>query len=219
MTPEQVVLVAPRHYFASADRFVERSDTAKLLLTLSDKCRWMLRSEAEVSEEWVQPIPVALLANSKGNWCILRRTKETRFDLEAKLTLVLGGHVDADNGTVDLSRLLTETLLRELQEEVGVTSDREPKLLGLIVDNSSLLSSRHVALVFVVVTEQEVRSQAPEEFAKRSRYSGRFLPTSELMALHGQFDPWSNVLIEDFLAPQVGLRLSRQPRLPLPLRE
>ena len=215
----QQVLVAPRSCFTGTHRFVKGPDAEKFVSSLSQTCRWMPRSEAENSLDWVQPIPVALMTNEEGQWCILRRTKETRADLGARLTLVVGGHVDRNENSGDLLKLLSETVIRELDEEVGVTSDHDPKLVGFVVDNSSVLASRHIAFLFLVLTKQPVRALAPEEFAKRSKYSGRFLSTPELLNLRDKFDPWSTVVIEEYLAPSEGVRIHRQPRLPLPLAE
>jgi predicted NUDIX family phosphoesterase len=175
----------------------------------------MERGDAESSEQWIQPIPVALLTNSLGEYCILRRTRENRRDLNDKLTLVVGGHVDRYEDARDMTRLLEVTLTRELFEEVGLQSQVKPQLVGLVIDNSSVMTSRHVAFVFQVGTDETVRANAPEEFARRSKYSGRFLAFSELLQLRRQFDPWSALVIEDYLAPVNGVVVTRQPSLPL----
>jgi len=219
MNPEQEILVVPRSCLTGRGRFIRGDPANQLVDSLAPTCRWMPRREAELSGEWIQAIPVALMMNREGQCCILRRTRETRSDLEDRLTLVVGGHVDRHENTRNFHELLLETLLRELDEEVGVTSDSEPKLLGVVIDNSSVLASRHVAFLFLILTEQSVQANAPEEFAKHSKYSGRFLSVRELLDLRSRFDPWSTVVIEDYLAPSEGVSIHRQPRLPLPLAE
>lgn len=217
MPRDQEVLVVPRSYFSGQDRFVDSAGAKGLIRNLADSCRWMPRREAEESIEWVQPIPVALMMSRNGEYCILRRTRETRADLGDRLTLVVGGHVDREDSG-NLPDLLERTVKRELDEEVGVETERAD-LLGLVIDNSSVLSSRHVAFLFLVSTDEDVQTSAPEEFAKKSKYSGTFIPVRDLVSMRKKFDPWSLVVIEDYLAPSEGLRINRQPRLPLPITE
>jgi len=69
--------------------------------------------------------------------------------------------------------------------------------------------------VHEVVVDQEVRSRAPEEFSSRSKLNRRFFSASKLLRLHDELDPWSRVIFEAYLAPENGLEVFRQKRLPV----
>lgn len=216
MNPEQQILVLPRSVFSGFDRFMSARQIQQENTDLGAQSRWMIRMSAEESVDWVQPIPVALI-KGPGGYCVLRRIKETRADLKSRLSLVVGGHIDKElEGQSSIESLLVRTLHRELEEEVGLTAD-DHELAGIVIDNSSILSSRHVAFVFIVEVKRSVKASAPEEFAQYSKYSGKFLPVPKLIEMKEHFDPWSTVLIEDYLAPSCGVAISRQSRLPLPI--
>jgi predicted NUDIX family phosphoesterase len=177
----------------------------------------MPREEAEESQEWIQPIPVGVIRRVQSEeFCILRRVKDTREDLKSKLTLVIGGHVDQVDNSPGFSRLLKETLERELHEEVSLCIDKPPEFVGVAIDSSTVLSSRHIAFVFIVAISQDIVANAPEEFSSKSKYSGQFLTPDELVVLRSRFDPWSTLILEDYIAPKSGVRLTTQPSFPMP---
>jgi predicted NUDIX family phosphoesterase len=177
----------------------------------------MPRHEAERSSEWVQIIPVAVVCRTDGRICVLRRIKETRADLKSRLTIVVGGHVDQPKeiGHSSWTDIIREALKRELDEELGLEDVSISEPLGFVLDPASRSSSKHVAIVHMVKADQEISARATEEFSTRSKYSGTFKSPSELAKLRKQLDPWSLLILEDFLGPSVGLNLPKQGRLPI----
>ena len=194
------VLVVPRKLFDDYFSLIAWSDIQEKLDVIEKSFSWLQRADAERSTDWVQPIPCAFIRDSYGRYCVLRRVKiGTRSDLSQKASLIVGGHLDESDGHTTFREMLLANLSRELDEEVGLT-DSHPSPVGVIVDNSSILASRHIAFVYEV-TASRIVPQAPEEFSNRSRLTGQFLSASELMPLRGQFDPWSRLLFEEFIHP------------------
>ena len=210
MSPTQEVLVVPRKIFEGHHSFLDWSFVEGILDELQTSHRWCQRNLAEVSTDWVQPIPCALIADGLGRYCVFRRIKDTRDDLKSKVTLVVGGHVDRLAKFESLRKLLLITLERELEEEVGLRNSTEVRPLGLVIDNSSLLSSRHVAFLYRVTPSHAVVAKAADEFSSRSKYNGIFVTDTELAALHTQLDPWSRLIFEDMIQPPGINKLPRQ---------
>jgi predicted NUDIX family phosphoesterase len=117
------------------------------------------------------------------------------------MTLVVGGHVDKPPSYPSETSLFFDTLRRELDEEVGVRGLPETDPIGIVIDSSSIFASRHIALVYEVVLQNDISLRAKEEFAVHSKFSGRFFTPAELSQFHGMFDPWSLILFEDYIAP------------------
>jgi len=111
--------------------------------------------------------------------------------------------------------LLESTLHRELYEEIGVDFNKELKPLGIVFDPFSIYSSRHLAFVFEIEIAQGISSKAPEEFAKKSRYSGQFLSVEELSSLYRKLDPWSAFIFENYINPFLASVKGWQGTLPL----
>lgn len=180
---------------------------------------WMGRQEAEVSDQWVQPIACAILSDHQGKYCLIRRKKaETKKDLRGRLTLVVGGHLDDRTvASESIESLLVETLRRELDEEVGLAQASQVEPLAVVTDLGSLDASRHVAFVFrVEVSPDALRLGAPEEFSMRSKYNLSFVTVSELGELRREFDPWSGLIFDYVLAFEAQNEAIGQLQIPLP---
>lgn len=213
---QQEVLVVPRRLLVNYDvAFVAWQQVEGQIGALERSFQWHSRSLAENSTKWIQPIPVALLTDKHHHYCVLRRTRNTRDDLKGRLTLVIGGHVERSAGLNGFISLLENTLRNELNEELGVMWDDPPKPLGIVIDPTSIQASRHVAFLFEVRMSGKITVKAPEEFARKSKYNTQFLSVTELESLYGMFDPWSTLILEDYLSPALGYKRARQRFLPI----
>ena len=220
MTKE--ILVFPRNCIQDYQSFVPWNEADPVLRCIPEQAAWMPREEAETSTEWVQPIPCALIRNDAQDYCVLKRTRQTRADLRARVSLLVGGHVDRPHqGNIEpFTSLMLLTLRRELEEEVGLVNSPTIQPVGIAIDPASIAVSRHVAFVYETLANHRIAAQAPEEFSSRSKFTGRFFSPLKLSGLHGKFDPWSRILFEEYIAESYLLaKWPRQIRLPLPLNE
>ena len=212
----QSVLCFPRSYIARCKRFTQWSVAREVFHAAQKSMTWLPRNEAEASDILVQPIPCALVINEAHLYHAFRRISDGRADLRKRISLVIGGHIDQDIEKGDFYSLAAATLIRELNEELKfeyLSSDVEP--VGLVVDHSSLESSRHVALVYEVVVTGRIRARATEEFSMHSKYDGRPCTPSELQDMRKVLDPWSLIIFGDYINPaysnDVGKQLSLSP--------
>lgn len=200
MTDEQAeVLVFPRKFFQPYYAFIDWSIAESIIPDLQAAYRWCLRSEAEKSSEWIQPISCAIFRDYSGRYCAFRRVRNTREDLKGKVSLIVGGHVDRPHKDVPIIELLLSTLSREIEEEINVTDVPEAYPLGLIIDSSSIQASRHIAFLYQITLNGPIETSAPEEFSSNSKISGRFFEPIDLAKFHARMDPWSRLILEDLI--------------------
>jgi len=213
------ILVFHRKDLPRAARFVPAGDLDRLLDAASQTARWMTRSTAERSRSWVQPIPCALI-RMDDRYLALRRTRATRSDLRSRVTVLTGGHVDYSHEGGDIRGWLLDTLRRELHEELGIRKAFDVVPVGVVIDKSSIKSSRHIAFVFEARIEEPVAAQAAEEFVLDSSFSGVFLNRGHLLNFESRFDPWSKIICDAYISPHVLGRLGsghRERQLTLPI--
>ena len=208
----QDILVVPRDLVSDLRGFVSWSAIDPVtIVALSESCDWSPRSYAERSSDLVQLISCAVVRNVDGNYSVSRRSGTERRDLHWKLTLLYGGHVERMENGLELTDLLKVNLLRELNEEIGVSDVDEVGIVGTVNDLTNLASSRHIAVVFDVSISGEVSIQAGEEFSLGSEYCGEFLDSAGLAPLEHRFDPWSRLLFHNWISPdssgELGLQL------------
>ena len=208
---EQQVLCLARRCVEDRQRFTPWRAAGWLFQAAEAGMRWLPRSEAEASDEFVQPIPCALVLGEDDGYYVFRRVKEGRADLRARLSLVVGGHIDWEAEAPEFPDLVRSTLTREISEELYAEAPTSITPIGLVVDHTSLESSRHVGIVHEVVVNGPVSPVATEEFSLRSQYAGRLCSASDLSTLRTTFDPWSSIIFDDYVAPYHAL--DRQGRL------
>lgn len=218
MKAGETVLVMPRDVFdghSSFLRWASACDLEDFLAKSAGSFKWMDRSDAETSPDWIQPIPSALVRDLNGRYYALKRSGKGRADMRRRIGLTVGGHVEPSDNHSSLSlpellHVLHDTLLRELKEELDIERVVSVRPIGLIFDLPSLpLSrhtialSRHVAFLSETIVDQPVRPQAHEEFTLRSRSShvNRFLSVDELARHRRDLDRWSRIVFSDYLMP------------------
>ena len=203
------VLVFPRLIFDDVFSLVPWDSIQAKIVEIEKSFSWLERLHAERSVNLVQAISCAFIRNSDGECCVLRRVQSSRSDLNKKLSLIIGGHIDESHSHGSFHTAMSINLRRELEEEVGILLVESPCPVGVIIDNSSIGASRHVAFLHEVTAEQ-VSVKAPEEFTTRSKFSGEFMAGSELAERRDEFDPWSKLLIEEHICPEVVRPQPRQ---------
>ena len=209
MSGREEILVLPRRLFDGHHAFLDWRFIEGIMDELEATFRWCERTHAEQSSDWVQPIACALVIDSAGRHCVFRRVRNTRDDLSGRVTLVVGGHTERYTEAASLCELLLATLRREMEEEVGIGDVSGAKPLGVVIDGSTVLSSRHVGIVYEVVWNLPLMARATDEFSKRSGLNGHFFTSEELTRFHSQLDPWSRLIFEDRISPGIR-KLPRQ---------
>lgn len=195
------VLVIPRALLPPRP-YLPWAEAGSLLADAEASASWLPRARAEASDELVQPIPCAVLRRPDGRLLVLRRVRAARADLAARLSVVVGGHVD-DIGTdapVGLEARLRMALCRELEEELELDDHGPLTGLAVVVDQRDVASSRHVGFVYEVVSRGTPAVRATEEFVRANPSPQLFVPPARLAARRSQLDPWSSILVEHLAA-------------------
>lgn len=215
MTSHQEVLCLPRSCTVNRERFTPWKSADWLVDAAESGMTWLPRPEAEVSHDYVQPIPCALVLGRETGYHVFRRIKGGRADLSSRLTLVVGGHIDFSPVESAFNDLLSSTLRREIKEELNVSVRHTLQPVGVVIDQTSLSSSRHIGVVREMIAEGPVTPVAEEEFALHSKYAGHLCEPGELASLSSELDPWSSILFNDFVATSFALDAGLQ----LPFRD
>ena len=206
----QEILVFPREYIHGLDGFVAWPHASKLVDSANDCVSWMPRMEAERSEQWVQPIPCAIFRDSSGRYCVFRQARQQRRDLSLRISFIVGGHIDSDFNNKPVSELFKETIKREVSEEVGVALDVHLKPVGMVVDATSIMASKHVGFVYEAVIDRDIKSLSSNEFSIGSKYNGEFCSIKSLSELRSKFDPWSSILFSQYMNSKPYMDIGRQ---------
>ena len=211
------ILVLPRECFQGLDGFVPWSRAGRLIDSAAKSISWMPRADAEISGEWVQPIPCAIFRDNSGRYCVFRQAKQQRLDLSRRFSLVIGGHIDSGCDYKSIDKILQATVQREVSEEVGIDLDSPLTPVGMAVDATSITASRHIAFVYEAVMNRKVKSLSSDEFSVRSKYNGRFLDLESLSALSPRLDPWSYILFHQYLNNGFPVDVGRQSKFLVPM--
>lgn len=215
MERRQEILVFPRADLPPGGRFVPWADAGPVMAAVAAGMAWLPRDTAEQSGDWLQPIPCALIRNEHQEYRVLRRVKQGRHDLSSRISLVVGGHIDRCPDHPDLQTLLSTTLAREVDEELGLSRLPAVKPVGVVVDDSSAAASRHIGFVNEIILAYEFKPRATEEFSTRSKVNGQLYAPAALSRFRKEFDPWSQIIFADYIAPSYAVDLGIQPSFSL----
>ena len=222
MEEAQKILVLPRESFEGLAGFVASVHAEPLLDLATSDISWIPRPEAEQSEHLVQPIPCAIFRDTAGRYCVFRQARQTRADLSGRISFIVGGHVDHSCNSNSLSEIFTNTVRREIAEELRITEWYKLTLLGIVIDSSSLMASRHIAIVYEAEVSNSFKTMANDEFVIGSDYNGQFLDIKSLSRLmiyqrpRLMLDPWSFIIFSQYLDSDRPREMGFQLMLNLP---
>lgn len=160
------------------------------------------RRRAERDPDLKQIIPYTLIArrddDGQAQVLLLRRLgKGGEARLHDKLSIGVGGHVDADDARDvaegELERVLDLGTQRELHEELVLEETPSLRRVGLLNDDSNPVGAVHLGLV------QVARVRGDVSIRERDVLDGRFetlAALGELRAAGANFETWSACLLE-----------------------
>ena len=212
----QKILVLPRERFSGLDGFVPWPHASTLVDSAADFVSWMPRVEAEHSGQLVQPIPCAIFRDSIGRYCLFRQAKQQRSDLDRRFSFIVGGHIDYGCDYKSIDKIFEETVRREVSEELGVDLNCPLAPVGMVVDATSMMASRHIGFVYEAVIEPGIKSLSSDEFSVQSKYNGQFFSIEYLSGLSSKLDPWSHILFHQYLNDGFPMDIGRQSKFFVP---
>lgn len=126
-------------------------EDGRLMGAISDSAVFLDRKLAEEDPTHKQIIPY-LLVRHQGRVLLYRRTpKQGENRLHNKFSLGFGGHInDIDGNKGTPTNLVWAAMIRELNEELFVSSVRQVGVVGFINDDSNAVGRVHLGVAFVV---------------------------------------------------------------------
>jgi predicted NUDIX family phosphoesterase len=151
------------------------------------------RGEAEQDPSWKQVIPYLLMRDGERLFLMQRTRAGGDARLHDLYSLGIGGHLNPEDGGV------LEGLRREFHEEMVADWEPEPRLIGLLNDDSTPVGQVHVGVVF----EADAAGRALA-IRETDKLSGRFVDPAEALPVYESMETWSQFLYDHASGRQVG---------------
>lgn len=207
MPDEHVLCVATSAFRELGDFQGFNPDAARYLsgLLRPEYLSFQPRSTCESDPTFKQLIPYIVLRCGGRIFCYRRRNGDPR--LERQLSLGVGGHINADDALLrsDPADWYDAGMQRELHEEVEIHCEHgEPRLLGLINDDSTDVNAVHLGVVHVIDLQQP--TVTPKEDAMQTP---AFMQEYQVRLHLPQFETWSRIAFAQLTAVQPASAVSR----------
>lgn len=205
---------------------MQPADAAPFLQRAEAAGRFVDRPTAERTPAWKQWIPYCVIrcrrpgAPPEAVFHVQRTSGTTESRLHGKRSIGIGGHIEPTDAGPDRADggFFRRALRRELGEELrlGLPDRHEPRLAGILNDDTTSVGSVHAGLVFTLDLDLPI-AVANERIEVReiSKMRGGFGALADFAILWqdpGQFETWSQFLIHaGFAGP---MDASDEPILP-----
>lgn len=165
-----------------------------------------LRADVENVDGFIQPIPVAILTNSKRDSVLIvkknnKAVSKTSAEKDRLLAYV-GGHIRFEDTTEitakDFLTICRRTLKREIKEELGISIALNGIEPFIVYAPDRYKSKKHFAICFVVEIDEDVKLHIDSEelVQKRGRSkSGSFMTLKEIQESVEEFESWSRIIL------------------------
>jgi predicted NUDIX family phosphoesterase len=197
MPLDEKVLVIPTVQFRAAGYFngLRRADSTYRSAILDPRTfQFRPRFEVETDPEFKQLIPYIVLKHGGDLFHYSRGSAGTEKRLQALRSVGIGGHISEDDARGSEDTYHTG-MMRELLEEVEISCEWSEHFLGFINDDSIPVGRVHLGVVHLF--ELSLREVTARETALAD--SG-FAPFEELYKQMGQFETWSQFVLEELQA-------------------
>jgi predicted NUDIX family phosphoesterase len=190
---EEHVLVFPTKLLKQVGTFQGLSfEMGKYAALLDPKHHtYMRRKEAENNPEFKQLIPYALMRCGETLFAYRRGKLQGEKRLIGNYSLGVGGHISIDDPTL-FGSTYNDGLMREVNEEVAISSPYKYKVAGLLNDDSNEVGQVHLGIVHIFDLAKPL--VAPKE---KSINETKFMGKAELLEHRDEFENWSQICIQN----------------------
>jgi predicted NUDIX family phosphoesterase len=190
MPASELVLCIPRSQLVAAGLFhgfrpTDPAFAARLLDPAGFSFR--PRSEVETDPNFKQLIPYVVLRYGGAVFHYRRGGSGTETRLHAKRSVGIGGHINETDG----ADAYTAGMLRELHEEVSIAAHSPGGPIGFINDDTTPVGAVHLGVVHVFDLHEPTVTAREAAIA-----DGGFTSVAELAATRGEFETWSQFVLE-----------------------
>jgi predicted NUDIX family phosphoesterase len=157
----------------------------------------------EENLNYKQLIPYVAIINNNKVFVYQRGAAGAENKLHAQYSIGVGGHIDMENDNLKSAYdTLIDSCIRELQEEIGLTVEKENLTLEAYINDDSDVNNGvgkvHFGLCFVIHTNSDSFEGEFDVLENR-----KFMSKSELVKIYDNLEEWSklfyNTIIEKIL--------------------
>ncbi len=152
---------------------------------------FVARRFCETDPTLKQLIPYIILQSEGEEPMVFRYTRgsgQTETRLHAKQSVGIGGHISIED--CDGADLYRTGMMRELHEEMVISTEFEDQIVGLIYDGSNAVGTVHLGIVHrVIVNPQAVRTREDE------LTNAGFVSLSQLWNDFDRLETWSQLAV------------------------
>ncbi|HLY13704.1 MAG TPA: NUDIX domain-containing protein [Candidatus Limnocylindrales bacterium] len=181
------VLVVPRTAVISRRGWhgIRTRGLPGVLATIDREGRFEPRAEVELDPRWKQVIPY-LVVRDGPRWFLMQRTRGgADRRLHEQWSIGVGGHLNPGDGD------LLGGLRREWREEVVADFEPQPRMVGLLNDDSTEVGRVHLGVVF----EADAAGR-PVAVRETTKLRGAFATSAEVRAVADRLETWSKLVFE-----------------------
>ena len=197
MTADELVLVIPRASIMADPgwRGIRTEGLDAFESIVARDGRFQPRAAMEVDRRWKQVIPYLVLRD-RGRLFLMRRTRaggDAR--LHERWSIGIGGHLNPEDGDV------VSGLAREFAEELEADWTPEPRLIGLLNDDTDPVGAVHLGVVFLAEA-----AGRPVAIRETEKLDGAFVAPRDVLRVYDRLETWSRLLYDHMTERASGHR-------------
>jgi len=187
--PDELVLVVKREILFPQEAWhgIEQKDCSEFAHLIRTHQEFLPRSRMETDPRYKQIIPYLVFTHENKYFVMQRRASATEQRLQGKLSLGIGGHINAD----DLAgATIVEWAQREFAEEVTYKGSYTIRPFGVINDDSNEVGQVHLGFVYLL------QGDSADITVKSELKSGSLLTLTACKEHYSAMESWSQMIID-----------------------
>lgn len=194
---EQIIVVERAALFGGGNtpdltfQGLERSPgkIAELEQRMAEHYQVMRRGDAEENPDYKQPIPYAVIRRGDGYFAYKRLGGGGEARLHGRLSIGVGGHMNAAGQAGTFKDVLSVNLRRELNEELAISGAKglSFRTIGLINDDAAEVGRVHIGILVAI----DLPVTADVSVREKDKLEGQWLHLDQLLAEKDKLESWS----------------------------
>ena len=198
---DEVILVAPRKQLFIDESLTfqgaisDPEKTAVIGKNLSELYETMRRGDAEENFDFKQPIGYAIIRRGNEVYMYERLSGGGEKRLHNKVSIGVGGHMNAVEGADNFADTMFANIERELEEELEITDPQFGiNIFGFLNDDSDEVGRVHIGVLAMVAVEEDSEVTVRET----DQLAGRWTTIEELKGddLYPRLENWSKIVVD-----------------------
>ncbi len=162
-------------------------------------CKTMKRDKAELDENYKQIVTYVLVLQQNMLFSYKRGKNLAEDRLFQNYSIGIGGHISNDDPSLFLSKktfriweLITESVKREIKEEIGLEDGYDLDIEALINDDTNAVGKVHFGIVFLAKI-----IDIPKIEKEQSINDAKFRTIQEIKDNFEKYENWSKICITE----------------------